>query len=121
LYHCKKNDGEECLFLYQCEKNDGLVFYFLYPLVILFLSVLVSIIAFLLALLLSVIALLFSVTVIAFLLDLCYFLLYNTRVLNIVEMSSSTSIESFEGSLPNDGDKCLNIVNSTIVSILEFT
>jgi hypothetical protein len=23
--------------------------------------------------------------------------------------------------LPNDGDKCLNIVNSTIVSILEFT
>jgi hypothetical protein len=29
-------------------------------------------------------------------------------------MSSSTSIESFEGSLPNDGEECLNIVNSTI-------
>ncbi|WJX20501.1 hypothetical protein P8452_10049 [Trifolium repens] len=29
-------------------------------------------------------------------------------------MSSSTLIESFEGSLPNDGEECLNIVNSTI-------
>ncbi|KAK2379816.1 zinc finger BED domain-containing protein DAYSLEEPER [Trifolium repens] len=34
--------------------------------------------------------------------------------LNFKEMSSSTSIESFEGSLPNDGEECLNIVNSTI-------
>ncbi|KAK2421451.1 zinc finger BED domain-containing protein RICESLEEPER [Trifolium repens] len=29
-------------------------------------------------------------------------------------MSSDTSIESFKGSLPNDGEECLNIVNSTI-------